>query len=90
MKLPIAFGQVVRKWRLARKLSQAELAELSLLDRTFISLLERGERQPTLNTIFALSGALKMTPAEMIRQTDRKAKYQDLNERRALVVSRRL
>ena len=37
------------------------------LDRTFISLLERGHRQPSLGTLFNLSKALSMKPEDFVR-----------------------
>ena len=35
--------------------------------RTYISLLERGQKSPSLQTIFNLSKALKIEPAELIK-----------------------
>lgn len=70
--VPFAFGHVLRKWRVARKLTQTDLAEFCDLDRTFIFLLERGERQPTLTTIFLVSRALRVSPAEFVGQIERK------------------
>lgn len=57
-----AFGIIVKKYRLERLMSQEELAFESGLDRTFISLLERGKRKPTINTLFSISNALKLHP----------------------------
>jgi transcriptional regulator with XRE-family HTH domain len=51
----LAFGQVLREFRSASGLTQARLAELSNLDRTYISLLERGQRQPSLGTMLTLA-----------------------------------
>ncbi|MFC5530431.1 helix-turn-helix domain-containing protein [Cohnella yongneupensis] len=48
-------------------MSQEELAFKSNLDRTYISMLERGICQPTLNTIFSLSKALNTMPSEMFK-----------------------
>ncbi len=48
------FGEILREFRTNANLSQEKLAELSSLDRTYISLLERGKRQPTLQTLFIL------------------------------------
>jgi len=62
------FGQVLRKLREDKKISQEKLAEYCDLDRTYISLLERGLRQPTLTTIFSLSKALDIQPSEMIEK----------------------
>lgn len=36
------------------------------LDRTYISLLERGQRQPSLKSLFAICAALKISPSEML------------------------
>jgi transcriptional regulator with XRE-family HTH domain len=58
-----AFGAVLRDLRRERSLSQETLALESQLDRTFISLLERGLRQPSLTTILQLAKPLGL-PAE--------------------------
>lgn len=61
-----AFGIVLKDFRNQRKISQEKLAELCNLDRTFISLLERGQRQPTLTTIFKIAEALQVSPSNLI------------------------
>jgi transcriptional regulator with XRE-family HTH domain len=60
------FGQVLRELREENKISQEKLAEYCDLDRTFISLLERGQRQPSLSTIFKLSEALKIKSSKFL------------------------
>ena len=65
-KLSAAFGGVLKKERTAAGLSQQELALEAGLDRTYISLLERGLRQPTLSTIFQLSRTLQVRPSELV------------------------
>ena len=70
MKSEEAFGEVLRTVRLSRKLSQEALAHESGLDRTYISLLERGERQPTLRTLIALSRALNVTASSLVAKTE--------------------
>lgn len=66
MKLERAFGQILREFRKKANLSQEKLAQESNLDRTYISLLERGLRQPSITTIFQLSTALNITSTEII------------------------
>lgn len=61
----IAFGDVLRAARTKAGLSQEALGLACEIDRTYVSLLERGERQPTLSTLFALSEQLG-TPAELL------------------------
>ena len=69
LPLQVTFGQVLRRLRTEREISQGDLALDCGLDRTYISLLERGLRQPTLTTIVLLGTALKVDPAELVRQT---------------------
>ncbi len=62
-----AFGKVLRELRSKADISQQELAFECELDRTYISLLERGLRQPTISTIFILAETLGIKPSKMIR-----------------------
>jgi len=66
MEIEQAFGRVLKELRKDAKLSQENLALETDLDRTYISLLERGLRQPTLKTIFKLSKALQITPSQFL------------------------
>jgi len=63
-----AFGIVLRDLRHARSLSQEALALESGLDRTFVSLLERGLRQPSLTTILQLAGPLGVAPDDLVAE----------------------
>ena len=80
MELNKIFGVVLREFRDERGLSQEKLAELSDLERTFISFLERGERQPSLTTIFKIAKALDISATQLISaveerlQAEQKAK----------------
>jgi transcriptional regulator with XRE-family HTH domain len=67
MPLEKAFGQALRKIRMKSGLSQEELGFKSGYHRTYISLLERGLRSPTLKTIFDLSSTLDITPSIFVR-----------------------
>ncbi|MFC4524817.1 helix-turn-helix domain-containing protein [Cupriavidus pinatubonensis] len=59
-KTAAAFGAVLRELRKQQSLSQEKLAFESGLDRTYISLLEVGQRSPSLETMLALSRALQI------------------------------
>lgn len=74
MQIATAFGAALRKVRRSRALSQQQLALNCGLDRTFISLLERGKRQPTLGTLFQISKALDIPAVDMIRHTEKALK----------------
>ncbi|HDR7662875.1 MULTISPECIES: helix-turn-helix domain-containing protein [Bacillus] len=72
MSIEQTFGNVLQEYRLNSKMSQEELAFNSGLDRTYISLLERGKRKPTINTLFALALALKVNPSQLIKKLEEK------------------
>ncbi len=70
MKPEIAFGRVLRNYRNKIKYSQERLSSESGLDRTYISLLERGLRQPSLTSMLNIAKALKISPVEMMTKID--------------------
>ncbi|EDZ58060.1 transcriptional regulator, XRE family [Bacillus cereus H3081.97] len=78
MSIEQTFGTVLQEYRLNSKMSQEELAFNSELDRTYISLLERGKRKPTINTVFALSKALKINPSQLIKELKEKLSNQKI------------
>ncbi len=71
MSIEVIFGKVLRNLRQEKKISQEQLAYLSELDRTYVSLLERGKRRPTINTLFALSQPLGIKPSEFLGEIEK-------------------
>jgi len=67
--IPQAFGRVLREYRLKAALSQEALALEAGIDRTFVSLLERGHRQPSLGTVFQLAKILRVSAATLVAKT---------------------
>ncbi len=65
-----AFGDVVRARRLKAGLSQETLALECDLHPTFISMLERGVRQPSLETIFRLAERLGIRPQRLVAEVE--------------------
>ena len=61
-----AFGQNVRKRREARHFTQEVLAERAELDRTYISDIERGTRNPGIKNVVRLASALGVTGAKLM------------------------
>jgi len=70
LSLEEAFGQVLKELRKEKGLSQEELAHESGLDRTFISLLERGKRQPSLGTIISIANVLELTASTFVQKVE--------------------
>ena len=74
MELSEAFGATLRRIREEKEMSQEELAHVCDLDRTFISLLERGLRQPSLSTVFKVAAHLGLPAHELVQQVERHQK----------------
>ncbi len=70
MTLAKVFGQVLKQRREFLNLSQEELAFEAGLHRTYISLLERGVKSPTLNVLFRLADALDIPPSQFIQEIE--------------------
>jgi transcriptional regulator with XRE-family HTH domain len=66
MKIELAFAEVLKEVRRESGISQDQLARMANLDRTFISLLERGLRQPSLKSIFQIASALNLEPDTLV------------------------
>jgi len=61
---------VLRKIREEQGLSQERLGQESGSGRTYISQLERGEKGPSLKTVFKLAAQLGCSPSEIIRRVE--------------------
>ena len=72
MTIEEAFGKVIRELRKERQISQEKLAEISSLDRSFISLIECGHKQPSLITIFQIARAFNLSPSEILSLVEAK------------------
>ncbi len=59
------FGKAIRRRRRELDLSQEELAERAELHRTYISNIERGELNPSLETMEKLVKALDITVSDL-------------------------
>lgn len=60
------FGLSIRRRRETLGMSQEELADEANLHRTYISLIERGRRGASIDTIIKLAKALRTTASELM------------------------
>lgn len=74
MTIEEAFGEVIRKLRKSNSMSQEKLAERSNLDRSFISQIECGRKQPSLITIYQLAKAFNLSASKILSLTEEKIK----------------
>ena len=63
----ILFGRKVRKRRKELGLSQEKLAELADVHRTYVGMIERGEKNITLSNIAKFAKALKLQINELLK-----------------------
>lgn len=65
-----AFGQVLRAMRLSHGYSQETLSFEAGYHRTYIGMLERGEKSPSLRTIVNLASVLGVKPWEILKEME--------------------
>ncbi len=70
MELQRKFGKVVKELRLEKSLSQESLALESGIDRTYISDIEKGERNISLQIISQLSQALQISLSDFFKKIE--------------------
>lgn len=58
MDIKLAYGEKVKAIRKSQNVSQEKLAELAELDRTYISDIENGKRNVSIETVFKIAKAL--------------------------------
>lgn len=65
-----AFGNVLRRLRRERRLSQEALGYLTGLHRTYVSQLERGLKSPSLRTVNRIARALDLSLAALLAEVE--------------------
>ena len=70
MDVAEAFGSVIREIRIEAELTQEQLSFEAGIRRTYVSILELGQQQPSLTTVFKLAKALQLSPSALIKLVD--------------------
>jgi transcriptional regulator with XRE-family HTH domain len=63
-------GDEIRRVREAAGLTQEQLAERADVHRTYVSLLERDKKSPTVAVLVRLCGALGVAPSTLLRRVE--------------------
>jgi len=69
-----AAGKVIKRLRKDRNLSQEIFSGLTGIARSHLSMIESGTKQPNFETIWRIANAFQMSPHELVRQIEEKAK----------------
>jgi transcriptional regulator with XRE-family HTH domain len=62
----LKFGQKLQKVRQSKGITQEKLAEMLAMHRTYIGLIERGQRNPTVRTLYKIAKALKVSASQLL------------------------
>lgn len=65
-------GEAIAECRKRRNLSQEILSGLAVIGRTHLSAIERGERKPTLETLYRLSVALDIKMSDIVKEIEKR------------------
>jgi len=60
----------IRMARAQKQLSQEDLADLTGLDRTYLSGVERGIRNPTIKVLEKIAAGLSIEPFELLKKPE--------------------
>lgn len=71
MDAAVAFGRVLRVLRLKAGLTQEGLGLEADLRRTYISVLELGQQQPSLTTVLKIAEALNRSASEIVDMVEK-------------------
>ncbi len=63
-------GEVIKKKRIKKGVSQEALSGLADIGRTHLSAIERGERKPTLETLYRISCALDIKMSDIVKEIE--------------------
>ncbi len=66
-----AFARTLKELRTQKKISQLELSKLADLNRTYLSLLERGRRSPSLNTVDKIASVFEINPSDLMNLVEK-------------------
>jgi transcriptional regulator with XRE-family HTH domain len=67
-------GDEIRSVREAAGMSQQELADKAKLHRTYINMVERGKKNPTIEVFVRICNALEIVPSKMFARNEKHAK----------------
>lgn len=69
---PKIVGSVIAEFRRRKGISQEVLSGLADIGRTHLSAIERGERKPTLETLFRIAAALGVKMSDIVLSIEEK------------------
>lgn len=69
-EIQVLFGRAIRKFRSEKQISQESFADMCGLHRTYISDIERGQRNVSIENIEKMANALNMNISDIFREVE--------------------
>jgi len=66
VKLETKLGKNIRKYRKRLKLSQENLAFEAHIERSYVSAIEKGKRNPSIQVVAKIARALKVSVGDLV------------------------
>lgn len=70
---PEIVGQVIRRIRKQRNMSQELLSGLAGIARSHLSMIENGTKQPNFETVWRIAAALELRPSELVAEIEQES-----------------
>lgn len=65
-----AIGNVIETFRKERKMTKSALAEFAWLERRYLLEIEQGDKKPTVNAVYSICEALRVSPPEFFEKVE--------------------
>lgn len=65
-RILVKFGDRLQKVRKEKGVTQEELAVKLFMHKNYVGMIERGERNPTIKTLYKIAKALKVNSSELL------------------------
>ncbi|MBR1863774.1 MAG: helix-turn-helix transcriptional regulator [Ruminococcus sp.] len=72
---PVIVGRTIADFRVRKGISQEVLSGLANIGRTHLSAIERGQRKPTLETLYRISCALGVNMSDIVAEIENAMMY---------------
>lgn len=66
----MSIGDNIKKYRMAQKMTQKELAEKANISRSYLADVENGRYNPSIDVLNAIAHALNMPASELLKIND--------------------
>lgn len=77
---PVIVGQVIARFRVSKGMTQEVLSGFADIARGHLAMIERGERKPTLETLYKISAALDIPMSVIVEEIEQELRKKQENK----------